>query len=157
MNGGCINLTDQEREAATAVGSRRHAEAVKKRLPDRHGFRGDSLQIHVEGACGELAAAKALGLPWDGPVNTFKRGGDVGDLQVRTRSNHAWDLIVRPDDRDGDVFVLVTGLTPRFRVHGWIRGVDAKKDAWRKTYGGRPPAYFVPQRALRPLEELATR
>lgn len=155
MNCNHIELSPPELEAAAEVGSRRHIEALKRRLPDKHGYaKADPWQIHIEGACGELAAAKALGLPWDGPVNTFRRGGDVGDLQVRTRSNHDWDLLIRPKDRPDDVFILVTGVAPSYVVRGWILGKHAQVPKYLKEYGGRPPAFFVPQRDLRPISEL---
>mgnify|MGYP006300474069 CR=1 FL=1 len=84
-------------------------------------------------------------------MGTFKTGGDVGEIQVRTRSRHDYELLIRPQDRDEDTFVLLTGVAPSFRAHGWIQGQDAKKKEWLQTYGGRPPAYFVPQKDLRPL------
>jgi hypothetical protein len=86
--------------------------------------------IHIEGAAGEMAAAKALGRYWAMPVNTFKADGDVGELQIRTGPRHHNEFIVRPGDRDSDTFVLVTGRSPRFRVHGYIIGGQAKRSAW---------------------------
>jgi hypothetical protein len=81
---------------------------------------------HIEGAGGEVAAAKALGRRRDGQVNTEKEGGVVGHIQVRTRSRYD-GLFVRPNDRDDDMLVLVTGVYPTYRVCGWIRGADAKQ------------------------------
>lgn len=139
---------------AGQVGIRRQMEALKRGLPDRHGFTGLGWDIHVEGACGELAVAKALGRYWNGSVNTFKVGGDVGAMQVRTRSRSHYELLIRPDDKDQDVFVLVTGTSPKFKVVGWIKGKDAKRVEWLQTHGGRPPAYFVPQKSLGNIEDL---
>lgn len=105
----------------------------------------------IEGACGELAVAKALGVYWNGSIDTYKLGGDVGELQVRTRSRANYDLIIRDRDRDEDIFILVVGTAPRFRIVGRIRGRDGKRDQWRRAHGGMAPAYFVPQCALRPF------
>lgn len=149
-----ITLTERDVAWATKIGQRRHAEALRMKLADKHGFRGqDGEQIHIAGACGELACAKALNIAWDATVNTFKHGGDLGDLQVRTRSRPEYDLIVRPDDYDEDIFILVLGTNP-YHVVGWISGEDAKQPQWRQAYGNRPAAYFVPQSELRPLGEL---
>jgi hypothetical protein len=149
-----IKLSWSELANAAMIGIYRHMMAVSKGLPDKHGREGLGWNDHVEGAAGEMAAAKACNLYWCAPVNTFKNGGDVGDsLQVRTRSRHEYELIVRPDDRDGDCFVLVTGKAPDFIVRGWMSGADAKQDDWWKTHGDRPGAWFVPQSALR---EIAT-
>jgi len=77
----------------------------------------------VEGAAVEMAAAKALEHYWVPSVDTFKTGSDIGtSIQVRTRSRHSYDLIVRPDDRDEDHLVLVTGIAPRFHVRATILG-----------------------------------
>jgi hypothetical protein len=140
---------------AAQIGVLRQLEAVRKGLPDRHGFDGDTgWTIHIEGAAGEIAAAKALGLYWGGTVNTFKTEGDVGNIEVRTRSKPHYDLLVRDNDKNESVFVLVTGKSPKYNVVGWILGKDAKKTEWYADYGNRPPAYFVPQNCLRPIEEL---
>lgn len=140
---------------ACEVGLRRHMEAIKSGRRDRHGAKSDDfgtgLVKHIDGAGGELAFAKARNLYWDGSVNTFKTGGDVGLVQVRTRREQHYDLLVRDDDRDEDWFVLVIGKMPEFRVVGCIRASDAKRPEFRKNFGGHGAAFFVPQAVLRPL------
>lgn len=153
-----ITLTWSEVALAASVGMRRHMEALRVNRADSHGRGVDNgWTDHIEGACGEAAAAKALDIYWNGSVNTFKTGGDVGPYQVRTRSDHTFDLIVREDDADDRVFILVRGRVPNFDVVGWIRASDAKCAKWVQTYGGRPPAYFVPASALHALAELRVR
>jgi hypothetical protein len=143
---------------ATLIGERRQAEAARKGLRDRHGFKGNGKQIHIEGVAGEIAVAKSLNVYYPATVNTFKKGSDLlYGLEVRTRSKHDYDLIVRLDDKNGSCFVLVTGGMPTFQVHGYIIGRNAKKVEWRQTYGGREPAYFVPQNRLKPLWRLCER
>lgn len=150
----------EDRRHAKIIAHRRQSEAVAMGLEDAHGRGSENgLASHTLGAYGEVGTAKVLGRPWDATVNTFKRGGDVGDYQVRTRSNHDWDLLVRADDRDDDVFILATAVDERMsdsriRVHGWLYGREAKRDEWVRTYGGRPPAWFAPQSALRDLSSL---
>jgi hypothetical protein len=143
-----IELSWSEVEIAAGVGMRRQIESLRSALPDKHGYEGEGWNIHIEGAAGELVVAKALGRYWDGSVGTFKRGGDVGNIQVRTRSKITYDLIVRDDDKDDDWFVLVLGKIPTFYIAGYIQGVNAKNKDWLQTYGNRPPAYFVPQPVL---------
>jgi hypothetical protein len=151
-----VHLTWHELTLAAHVGVRRHAEALRQQLPDAHGREGhDGWSDHIEGACGEMAAAKALGVYWTPTVNTFQIGGDVGELQVRTRSKSDYELLVRDADKTGSIFILVRGLAPVFDVVGWLRGGDAKRPEWRKGHGGRPPAYFVPDAALQPIDSLA--
>ena len=145
----CIEITLTWNEAAMAshVGWMRQLAAVKRGLADSHGFDGGGWTEHIEGACGELAVAKALGVYWDGSVNTFK-ADDLPGIQIRTRGRHDFDLIVRPCDDDHAAWVHVTGKCPTYKVHGWISGANAKQDKWLRNHGGRPEAYFVPASEL---------
>ena len=148
VSDGIVRLTTAELWQAASVGALRHMQALARGQKDAHGFDGeDSWTIHIEGACGELAFAKHLGV-YPGLTACAGKAPDVGKYQVRTRSRADYDLIVRSGDSDGDVFVLVTGANGVYRVVGSIAGRDAKNEQWRKDYGGRPPAYFVPQSAL---------
>lgn len=120
-----VTLTWSELELAAIVGVRRNVESLSDgnsphRLmgtphQDLPGWQG-----HIEGAAGEAAVAKYLNRYWSGTVNTFGKGGDVGALQVRARSRHDYELIIRPKDRDDDWFVLVTGKAPIFRIRAWF-------------------------------------
>lgn len=143
---------------AAGVGVRRQIEAFRAGRQDQHGAtsaevggRGRGWHLHIEGAAGEMAVAKALNRHWSASVNTFKVGGDVGRVQVRTRSRHDYELIVRPEERDTDAFILVTGIAPAFRVHGWCYGREAKREEWRQNHGGHGAAFFVPASALRTI------
>jgi len=147
-----VKLNAHEIGAGARVGVARHWEAVRKGRTDRHGFSGDGWGVHIEGALGEIAAAKALNVYWDGSVNTFK-ADDLTGIQVRTRSKPDYELIIRPEDSEESVWVLVTGKYGTYTVRGWIRGKDAKRQEWLANHGNRPPAYFVPTDALKPIEE----
>ncbi len=151
-----VVLTSSEVDLATTIGFEGHAEALRMGLPDAHGATGQA-SIHVLGASGELAAYKALGQPWQPTINTFKApGGDGGAYEVRTRSKHSWDLLVRPGDPDGRHVIHVTASSTGHQVHGWLYTSEAKQSQWLHGHGGRPPAYFVPSSALRPLSTLTT-
>ena len=147
-----VTLTTHEMAIAAWVGVRRNVESRRRGLRDRHGYKGDGWQVHIEGAGGELAVAKALDMYWDGSVNTFKRA-DLPGIQVRTALTHK-NLIVRPADAPDEVFVLVTGQMPDYQVHGRLRGSDAMQPQFLSGVGGRPPAYFVPPSKLNPIETL---
>jgi hypothetical protein len=150
-----VRLTWHEVSFAAHVGLVRHASALRAGLIN--GYGRDEVHAwgdHIEGACGEMAAAKALGVYWEPTVNTFRTGGDVKDWQVRTRRESHRELFVRPHDSDDAAFILVTGCVPVFEVVGWVPGHEAKREEWLKAHGGRPPAYFVPTCALHPLESL---
>jgi hypothetical protein len=73
---------------------------------------------------------------------------------VRTRSSHNYELIVRPDDNDDDIYVLVTGKCPTYRIRGYIYGDRAKMPEYMQTHGNRPAAFFVPHSKLLGIEDL---
>lgn len=149
-----VTLEWYEVSRAALVGVSRNVEALRKGCVNRLRI-NDEWSIHILGALGECAFAKATNRYWNGSVNTFKAGGDIGDcIQVRTRSQHSYDLIVRNDDKDEDVFVLVTGGPHDFKIHGWMPAKEAKQQKWLADYGGHGEAYFVPASALRPLDPL---
>ncbi|KKM95012.1 hypothetical protein LCGC14_1192430 [marine sediment metagenome] len=148
-----ITLSWHEVILGAQLGIFRQIASLKDNLPDNYGYDGkDGWTKHIEGSCGELAFAKFYNCYWDATLNTFKKGQDVGGFQVRTRSSDNYDLIVRPDDRNEDKFVLLTGRIPKFYVRGWMLGKDAKQKKWKQEYGGRPAAYFVPASELHNLK-----
>ncbi len=148
-----VTLDWYEVSRAALVGVSRNVEAIRLGCSNRLKA-GEDWSIHILGALGECAFAKATGRYWSGGVNTF-HGADIGRrLQVRTRSKHEYDLIVRADDADEDVFVLVTGSQDRFLVHGWVLGGEAKREEWIANHGNYSPAWFVPSSALNPISEL---
>ncbi len=149
-----ITLDWYEVSVAAKIGAARQIQSLHQGKPDAHGRGKDNgWTDHIAGVAGEIACAKALDLYWRPSVNTFKVGGDVGKIQVRTRSRSNYQLIVRDNDDDDAKFVLVRGAIPHFDVVGWILGKDAKKDEYSQTHGGRPAAYFVPDEALTLYED----
>lgn len=147
-----IQLTSYEVGAAVRVGGLRQYEASKKGYKHKYGYKGLGWDINIEGALGEMAAAKALNVYWDGSVNTWK-ANDLEGIQVRTRSKHEYELIIRKDDDFNTLWVLVTGNNGSYIVRGWIHGKDAKKKEWLQAHGDRDLSYFVPHEALKPIEE----
>lgn len=109
----------------------------------------------IIGACGECAVAKALNVYWLAGINQRKEEPDVGEnTQVRYSTNPSLGMVVRQNDPDHFRYVHVSGSIPTFTVHGWIKGVEAKREEWFKDVGGRgKPAYWVPQSFLHSFGE----
>lgn len=149
-----ITLTIGEMHLAAQNGCLRQIESMAKGLQDKHGFEGPGWNIHIEGAAGEIAVAKALGIYWGGSVNSFRTENDVGKFEVRTASKNGYKLIVREQDKDSNIYILVTGSAPHFEVVGWMYGGDAKQKKYENAPNGRAAAYFVPQSDLRAIDEL---
>ena len=149
-----IHLRCTEVGAAVRVGGLRHYQAVIHKCQEKFGTpASEGWSSHIEGALGEMAAAKALNMYWPGSVNAWHEC-DLNGIQVRTRSKSNYDLIVRPDDTENCVWVLVTGGCGTYEVCGWISGFEAKQERFFKSPNDKAPAYFIPQSELKPIETL---
>lgn len=147
-----INLTPSEVWSAAVTGCLRQMDSLFRHRGGGHGIKTLGWSENIEGAAGEMAFAQARREYWSCPVGNF-HGHDVRGFQVRTTPHRDGHLIVRPDDRDADLFVLVTGRIPRLRICGWMACRDAKvSEFWTVTNDGRPPAWFVPIDRLRDLK-----
>jgi hypothetical protein len=151
-----VTLTRMQLDRAYRVGCRRHIIARERDMRPliAYGTIAERLHHDVVGAAAELAAAEALDLEWPGTIDPDDRNApDIPpDWQVRMRLEHDRDLIVREYDRDDQRFILVTGLGPTFRVHGWLFGAEAKRIGVRQDRGNYGlPAWWVPQSALVPI------
>ena len=154
-----IKLTDHNLFVAGIIGCSRHVKGAKKQ--GQFGVNNATLgwQINCDGACGEMALAKWLGVWYDGALGDFT-AADVGNYEVRTNPNEWGDLILREKDPDTSVFVLVLSHNaPRFLLRGWMYGYEGKQERYYRSGSkhkqeDRPKAFFVPQRALKPMEEL---
>lgn len=149
-----VHLEWYEVSRAALVGVSRNVEAMRRGCAEKLKGSVDAWERHVKGALGECAFAKATNRYWSGSVNTFKAPDFEGNIQVRARSDNNHDLIVREDDHDEDLFVLVTGGPSEFTIHGWVQGLEAKRNEYRANPGGYGVAYFVPHSALRPIDPL---
>jgi hypothetical protein len=153
-------FTEEERILAKQEGIRRQDVNAAKGLRGRNGgaWQGSkALDIHLLGATGEVAVASYLGLK----EHLFKetearRDSDdlPGNIDVKTRSNASYDLIVQKREDPKKKFVLVTIENQQTLIHGWCYGEEAmKEEFWADPARGRP-AYFFPKEALRSIDEL---
>lgn len=161
-----IRLSDQQLQAAEVEAARRQSVNEAKQLRGRNNApsRGASaLEMHRLGCVGEVAVASYLGLE----EHLFKAESAVrgsadlpGNLEVKTRSRHGYDLLIQLDDDPSKLFVLVTydkGVDGKLaKIIGWTYGFCVmQKRLIREFVKGRP-CYAVPHRYLQPLEALAS-
>ena len=118
-------------------------------------FSRSGWDTHIEGACGECAVAKCLGVYWPPGVGVMK-GPDLLDcIEVRTTPGHTHRLPIKRTDPTDRWFVLVTGVAPIFTVQGWLGPDEGRRDEWwddKIEY----PNWMVPQSALHPIDTLLT-
>lgn len=145
-----IELTPSEIMSGALIGVMRQVQNLsKKRTPAYGAGTKKDWQLHIEGALGELAVAKAMNLYYAG--TGVLRADDVSGFQVRTRSKHDYELILHHEDQDDIKFVLVTGLNGKYVIRGYVMGYEGKvQEFWNDPAGGRP-AFFVPQNKLHPF------
>jgi hypothetical protein len=150
-----VELTFGEMAAGSDIGRLRQIASIKAGRKPAHNFNGDAWQVHIEGALGELAACKALGICWPASIDHF-RGPDLPfKIQVRTRSSHNFELYLRPGESINERWVLVTGTAPIYFVRGWQTGPILNScEFYRSVKAGRPASYFIPNDQLRPLGTL---
>jgi hypothetical protein len=145
-----VELTKYETLWAATVGIRRRivemhkADSHRDRL-DKEGF--NQWAVDIEAACAEMAYAKSRDVYWDGSVNTFK-APDVGDVQIRHSIRPDAHLIIRPKDNADEIYCLVTGQSPHFTIHGWIKGWEAQNKDYERYQDGEHPCWYVPQDKL---------
>jgi hypothetical protein len=151
-----VQLTSAEIFHAAGVGLMRQAQNIQKgRQPAYGSGSKNDWQIHIEGALGEFAVAKAFRIFWSGNVGQLSLP-DVGCFQVRTTPSHEFgDLILHPSDADDATFILVTGCNGYYVLRGWLRAVEGKKQCyWKDPSKKKRHAFFVPQKVLHPLDTL---
>lgn len=146
-----IHVSDEECIRCVGVGMRRLASSLAKGLNHASTYNRTfykRMEEETVGCVGELAFSKYLGVPWDESVDTFHHIPDVGEVEVRATRLDQGSLIIRDNDADDRVFVLVTGTPPCVEIRGWIHGRDAKRPEFLKDPNGYRPSWFVPQSAL---------
>lgn len=151
-----VTLTEAEYARAVNEGNARTNNCLTRGYKDKHGAEqlgaARGRDISVLGCLGETAAAKSLGLAWT-PGSFHDLGADgVGDFEIRTTERHSNSLIVRPDDHDERIYILVTTEDPQrrtFTVQGWYPCRGAKlRTEFKRAPNGRPAAWFIPASAL---------
>lgn len=146
-----VRLTECEIEFAAYVGVKRSLTSVGKEQRSDNGDPNFGWHHDIEAACAEMAFAKYSGLYWNAGVNTFKEP-DVGGYQVRHTRHVNGKLILRPNDKDDEKYVLVRGVAPEYEIVGWAYGRYVKLQINLSTPNGRPSCWMTD--VLEPPEEL---
>lgn len=123
-----ITLTTAEKQIAMLAAESRQTGSLALGCRDRFGASDPQGTRNRMGCCGELAVAKALGLPLQLSVNTFKDEPDFWyfgiPLEVRTSERQGTPLFFRTGDNPDAIFVHVTQVVEetKFHINGWAYG-----------------------------------
>jgi hypothetical protein len=154
-----VTLSENEMACATEIAIIQEKNCKLKGYQDNHGYASTPSEIKIknskEGLMSEMAVAKYLGMPWPAKNRGFQ-DADIGEnIQVKSTNVTNGRLIVRPNARMSDIYILVIrDSIPNFYLAGWILASDARRSEWLYNDNGRPPMWFVPQKALKPIELL---
>jgi len=149
-----VELTEDEKNQVRAEGRRRQSVNEGLALRGRNGAAnvGDrALRYSLYGAAGEMAVAVFLGLKAELYKDQYavKGSSDLpGEIDVKTRTRHKYDLIVQFDDNPNKNYWLVTIENKQIRLHGWLPHSECAKDEYKKDPVGGRAAYFVPKHKL---------
>lgn len=155
-----IVFTEEDRRVAIAEAERRQADNERKGVRGRQlaPERGQQAQrLHYYGAAGELAVASFLGLRRYLYLerNPVRGSSDLPfDIDVKTRSNHSYDLLLFPDYEISKNYVLVTIQNRRIYLHGFIHGSLVEQIATPIEYVQNRKGLAVKQKDLYPVEAL---
>lgn len=154
-------LAVDEWEQSGLMAVRRVAQSERSGLQERYGATRDMVHeicsMHAENAVQIILGEKWHQHDRDATERIVNpKGPDVGNVQVRQaaggRNN---SLIVRPNDADSAVFLLVLGWHRLYELTGWFRGSEAKQEAYKCAPDpSRPAAWMVPCSKLHPVSTL---
>ena len=153
-----ITLTLPEWSAVVDAAWLRIVASAAQRLDHATTYRRSMVERVAEeitGAAGELAVGKWSGRFFVPSVGTFHRVPDcLGDVEVRSTRHADGHLIVRDNDAPDRRYLLAIVGDESVRLAGWIVGMEAKRDEWRRaSQRSTRPAWWVPQGELRPMGE----
>jgi len=137
----------------------RHVVSRLRGFQHAHGYEetGDGWSNDINAAAAEMAVARLAGRYWDGNVamtteRERRRPDILPDIEVKSTDKETNRLIVHRRTDDRLVCVLAIGKIPTFRVVGWIRAKDAKREDWWEDPSGKNRwAFFVAHADLNPL------
>ena len=110
---------------------------------------------HIEGALGEFAVAKYLGL-YPGAI-TGQSETDVGEhYEIRTRPQEYQELFIKKSDKRDKYYILVQGSFGDYTIRGWISAYETfEHPEWFHNNNGKTSSnYWVPHKNLFPIETL---
>lgn len=150
-----IRLDWNELFAAACVGVFRRLEGVYEKMnTNKHAYKSD-WATDIDGAAAEMAVARHFGRYWSFHSMNFTDDDVTGGIQVRSTAHKSGCLIIRANDPDEKIYVLVITEAPVFRIVGYMRAADAKVEEFeRKADDFGAKCWWVPQNRLRDISEI---
>ena len=109
----------------------------------------------IEGALGEFALAKFLGLYPSGI--TCWNATDVGEhYEVRTRPKEFQELFLKKNDKKDKYYILLQGSFGEYNIRGWISALETftHREWFHNNSGKTSFNYWVPHSSLHSMSTL---
>ena len=142
-----VTLTDQEVLMAAQIGVMRRLDSTHKGYDRLKHSAKSTLAYDIDGACAEMAVAKAMGCYWSGHIGSFK-DPDVASIQVRSTNHADGHLIIRDNDQDKFAYILVITDCPHYKIVGGISGKKAKEKEKRDADNYGNSSWWISQEEL---------
>lgn len=158
MNPISVTLNETQNALSRVVGDRRMAGAVARGYKNKAGLVSEGWDEHRLGAAGELAFSVGTGVPWPMTVDTFSAPDFPPDVDIKTRKEQPrapTELMIRPGSNPDYRYVHVVLCDVEYQIRGWSWGYDVMQDEYLRDFKNeRPVVFLLPNRLLRPLDEL---
>lgn len=152
-----VVLRPDEFAAALDVATRRISDSLLNKsrdgLSNKNWITGT--MKHIQGACAEIAVAKALDKYPQFGVRQFT--GMVPDVSsnLEVRYSTSGRLVVRHADPSDRIYILVTGDPPCLTINGWATKDQVQSAGSYEDPGGLgKPAWFLDKDLLNSIESL---
>jgi hypothetical protein len=122
-----------------------HASTYKRSMAIR-------IEEEIIGILGEMACCKAFGIPFALNLGRFHHEADLlGCFDVRAIGKRGHRCIIRDNDPDDRLTILVLVEYPIADILGYIRSGDAKDPRWLDNPNDYRMSWFVPASELHQL------
>lgn len=149
-----ITLNEWEESIVRMLAEKRTQTNRSNGVVDRKIGDQDAARAEMDGLGAEMAVAKLFNLymdisvgPQAGGHDLISRDGRTIDVKHTHRENGNLLVPLHKESKECDLYVLVTGTMPNYRVVGWEHGKDIleKRNIKDLGYG---PTYFLEQHRL---------
>lgn len=157
-----VNLSEAETEIVKLLAEKRYQINRDQGIKDRKIGDQSNTKVDEQGMAGEIAVAKHLNLYPDLTIEVTKGGIDLTledgtTVDVKTTEYDDGHLLAptyKKDREHADIFILVTGEIPEFKIRGWAKSETLFQEDNIKWMGSSSKGYALTQDELNPLNQL---
>lgn len=155
-----IELSDPEIKICEWLAKKRYSSNRRENVDDKKIGPQSCEETDIEGLCGEMAFCKAINLypdfsvaPRRGGCDSYLRNGESIDIKTTHYTKGRLVAKLSKNKNDSDIYVLVVGKRPSYRICGWAYSEELINDnaIINLGYG---PTFGLEQAKLKPIHDL---